>query len=170
MDLRLFLVIDVVFLPPLHIPSFEDICLELCVWNYVNWDVENLMFFLLLSDVAFLGTQTTTCISRNRPPGLYFHPTLYTDLFKMGPDQKGGKEGRFWYFQVWAGWLVLVTASLLLPIYLAASLLAARHCTPQHSIVLPIGHSLFQFRQFHCCGWQTLPQISFWREVLNWFR
>ena len=40
---------------------------------------------------------------------------------------------------MWAGWLVLVTASLLLPIYLGASLLAARHCTPQHSIVLPIG-------------------------------
>ena len=51
---------------------------------------------------------------------------------------RNGKQNNE-HLQVWAGWLLLVTASLLLPIYLGASLLAARHCTPQHSIVLPLG-------------------------------
>ena len=40
---------------------------------------------------------------------------------------------------VWAAWLLLVTASLLLPLYLAIALLSARDCTPHHSLSLPPG-------------------------------
>ena len=61
---------------------------------------------------------------------------------------RNGKQNNE-HLQVWAGWLVLVTASLVLPIYLAASLLSDRHCTPQHSIVLPIGGTS-HFNRFHC--------------------
>ena len=40
---------------------------------------------------------------------------------------------------VWACWLLLVAASLTLPIYLGASLLSARHCTPSYSLTLEAG-------------------------------
>ena len=103
---------------------------------------ENLTFFSLCADGDFLGPQTSTCVPCHGPPGLYFIKSFLKHLlicwsshFEMERKQK-----KDWHLQVWAGWLVLVTASLLLPIYLGASLLAARHCTPQHSIVLPLGH------------------------------
>ena len=40
---------------------------------------------------------------------------------------------------VWASWLLLVAASLLLPLYLGAALLSARSCTPHHALSLPPG-------------------------------
>ena len=136
------------------------------------------MFFFFFSDGGFLGPQTATCLSRHRPPGAYFKKEPEIKYFKKEPEIKtdekwqrnnqlspfqerarskrtrNGKQNNE-HLQVWAGWLVLVTASLVLPIYLAASLLADRHCTPQHSIVLPIGHLSFQSIPL-CCAQQPL--------------
>ena len=118
--------------------------MKILLFNCVYWNIENWKSYIF-------------SLFRWRFPGasnVYLHPLPQTSWFVFSkiyseapadmlvwPFRDGeNTTKKSWHLQVWAGWLVLVTASLLLPIYLGASLLAARHCTPQHSIVLPLGH------------------------------
>ena len=131
---------------------WSEICWK-CFWNDVDCNFENLTFLFFFQMALSWGlkrllaspaTDLLVCIFFHlfcSLDSLLHAPLTFSRLDQIRKEEKSNeKQWIFWYLQVWAGWLVLVTASLLLPIYLAASLLAARHCTPQHSIVLPIGH------------------------------